>query len=84
MGHPLGWSYPAGAENDPNAPYNQEPEPDSCPVCGGAQHDENNEPLHPSDPIFCSDDCETAYRIMLENEDESRYNDEGGGSGDSL
>jgi hypothetical protein len=24
--HPFGWSYPAGAENDPNAPYNQ-PDP---------------------------------------------------------
>lgn len=28
---PFGWSYPAGAENDPNAPYNQGP--DKCPVC---------------------------------------------------
>lgn len=28
----FGWSYPAGAENDPNAPYNQEDSP--CEVCG--------------------------------------------------
>jgi len=28
----FGWSYPAGAANDPNAPYNQEPDPcnDAC------------------------------------------------------
>jgi hypothetical protein len=25
---PFGWSYPAGAENDPNAPYNQVEEPE--------------------------------------------------------
>lgn len=32
----FGWSYPAGAENDPNAPYNQEdlPETIDCPNCG--------------------------------------------------
>ena len=28
----FGWSYPAGAENDPNAPWNQ-PDP-QCEVCG--------------------------------------------------
>lgn len=28
----FGWSYPAGAENDPNAPYNQQEGP--CGVCG--------------------------------------------------
>ena len=25
----FGWSYPAGAANDPNAPYNQDPDPDN-------------------------------------------------------
>ncbi len=25
MSNPLGWHYPAGAEHDPNAPYNQKP-----------------------------------------------------------
>ena len=29
--NPFGWNYPAGAENDPNAPWNQRPE--MCPVC---------------------------------------------------
>ena len=28
----FGWSYPPGAENDPNAPYNQTDAP--CEVCG--------------------------------------------------
>lgn len=28
----FGWNYPAGAENDPNAPWNQ-PDP-RCEVCG--------------------------------------------------
>lgn len=26
MNDPLGWAYPAGAENDPNAPWNQKDE----------------------------------------------------------
>lgn len=30
---PMGWHYPAGAANDPNAPYNQE-DADECEVCG--------------------------------------------------
>jgi hypothetical protein len=29
--HPFGWSYPPGAENDPNAPWNQVD--DYCEVC---------------------------------------------------
>ena len=28
----FGWSYPPGAANDPNAPYNQDDPP--CAVCG--------------------------------------------------
>src|SRR5215467_14169339 len=34
---PFGWSYPPGADLDPNAPYNQEDPP--CDVC--AQHVDN-------------------------------------------
>lgn len=30
--HLFGWSYPPGAENDPNAPWNQQEGP--CAVCG--------------------------------------------------
>lgn len=29
--HPFGWDYPAGAENDPNAPWNQTE--DHYPTC---------------------------------------------------
>jgi len=37
---PFGWDYPAGAENDPNAPYNQRDVPIhshdfGCPECEG-------------------------------------------------
>lgn len=31
MSNPFGWSYPPGAEHDPNAPYNQKDPP--CEVC---------------------------------------------------
>jgi hypothetical protein len=30
--NPLGHNYPAGAEHDPRAPWNQ---PDDCELCGG-------------------------------------------------
>ena len=38
----FGWSYPAGAENDPNAPYNQS-DHDPCPHCGADELDDENE-----------------------------------------
>jgi hypothetical protein len=57
----LGWSYPAGAENDPNAPYNQTEEyPESCPICSKDNADDSGDPLH-SDGIFCSRHCESIY-----------------------
>lgn len=31
----FGWDYPAGAEHDPRAPWNQR-EPEDCRECGGA------------------------------------------------
>lgn len=30
--NPFGWAYPAGAEHDPRAPWNQ---PDACEACEG-------------------------------------------------
>jgi len=30
--NPFGWSYPAGAENDPNAPWNQD-DTEYCSKC---------------------------------------------------
>ena len=60
----LGWFFPAGAANDPNAPYNQEPL-DSCPICGENNVDENGEPLF-HEPPFCSEECRTRYEIREE------------------
>ena len=37
MGRIFGWDYPAGAENDPRAPWNQ-PEP-ICDQCGCDEED---------------------------------------------
>ncbi len=54
--HPLGWSYPAGAENDPNAPWNQRELPDCCPVCGEPNTNEDGSDIH--DGIYCSAYCE--------------------------
>lgn len=33
--HLFGWDYPPGAENDPNAPWNQK-DPPECVSCGDA------------------------------------------------
>lgn len=50
----FGWSYPAGAENDPSAPWNQRDLPDvdledptvgeheECPVCEAVAYWHNN------------------------------------------
>ena len=36
---PFGWSYPAGAESDPNAPWNQDDMPtDYCEACDTNGH----------------------------------------------
>jgi len=66
--NPLGWSYPAGAENDPNAPYNQIDPPEECPVCGEPNADEDGEPVYPDDPSFCSEKCLLKYCQDLEDE----------------
>lgn len=54
--NPFGWAYPAGAEHDPNAPYNQPELPDDCPTCKKPNHDDDGEPLY--DGVFCSQECE--------------------------
>lgn len=56
---PFGWSYPAGAEHDPNAPYNQPDLPEECPTCGEPNM-EDGEPTH--DGVFCSPDCEREWQ----------------------
>lgn len=62
----FGWDLPAGAANDPNAPYNQEELPDQCPICGENNVDENGEWLFEEEPPFCSDLCRTKYEIREE------------------
>lgn len=46
MKNPFGWNYPAGAEHDPRAPWNQKAEPE-CQRCGETlRHDDDG-------PILC-------------------------------
>lgn len=66
--NPFGWSYPAGAENDPNAPYNQVDLPDTCPWCGG----DNSKPEPGADEPFCSLECQDKYEAREEDLDERR------------
>lgn len=44
MSGPLGWDYPAGAEHDPRAPWNEE-DAEPCPRCNGT----GRIPLEPPD-----------------------------------
>ena len=56
---PFGWAYPAGAEHDPAAPYNQVDPPDECPECGEPNTDDDGDQLH--DGVFCSPGCEQSW-----------------------
>jgi hypothetical protein len=49
---PFGWDYPAGAEHDPNAPYNQPDIPDECPECGEPNYDEDNHELYDGERAY--------------------------------
>ena len=42
----FGWDYPAGAENDPNAPFNQPEALEECTECGFPPDDDEQ--------IWCS------------------------------
>ena len=69
MINPLGWAYPAGAENDRHAPWNQ-PEPETCETCGeiieddgwtrscGCRFCEECERLLTDDEVDFCHDCE--------------------------
>lgn len=56
----FGWSYPPGAEHDPNAPYNQEDLPEECPVCKKPNADADGNWIHRDGP-FCSRECEEKH-----------------------
>ena len=62
----FGWGYPAGAEHDPNAPWNREDPPDECPLCGLANQDDDGKPLY--DGVFCSAKCESEWETPLPEE----------------
>jgi len=68
--NPFGWGYPAGAENDPNAPWNEPEMPEECPMCGEPNTDEDGEPLF-DDPSFCSKKC--YQRFLIEYEDDGQW-----------
>ena len=66
--HHFGWSYTAGAEHDPNAPYNQVDLPDTCPWCW----EDNSEPTDNADEPFCSLECQDKWEARQEDLDERR------------
>lgn len=70
---PFGYWYPAGAENDPNAPYNQQGGDGECAECGEKTSDEDGAPYHPSEPEFCSLRCENAWRRKNECDEDAAY-----------
>ena len=58
----FGWSYPPGAANDPNAPYNQVDLP--CAVCGDDVGDCTC-PECPKCGSFGDPDCYTKHGLVL-------------------
>jgi hypothetical protein len=58
----FGWSYPPGAENDPNAPYNQ-PDPVPCKRCKGTGKLTDPDAEDPEDREFKCDGCEGAGEV---------------------
>ncbi len=48
MSGPLGWDYPAGAENDPRAPWNQR-DAELCERCDGSGKMDDGEACHECD-----------------------------------
>lgn len=60
-------NYPAGAANDPNAPYNQRTV--TCPHCGGTGIDEDSEDMQDPEPCFtCGGDGEVSEELAKELE----------------
>lgn len=53
----FGWSYPPGAENDPNAPYNQR-EPIDCSECNGTGTKFDPDAECPEDREYRCDTCD--------------------------
>jgi hypothetical protein len=72
----MGWHYPAGAEGDPNAPYNQDDEDFTC-VCGHEMDDHDavmDDEAQPCAIAGC--DCEQYREVEPEDEEEDRWGDD--------
>ena len=54
----LGWSMPAGCGS---TPYDGGDLPETCPVCGGENWDEEREAWLWKEGPFCSEKCEEEY-----------------------
>lgn len=65
----FGWSYPAGVSGTPYDEYT----PESCPVCGVANWDEEKEEFIHSSHTFCSDSCARDYVHWVDHEDEMYF-----------
>ena len=61
----FGWSYPAGAANDPFAPYNEDYDDTICVYCGASLPDDITEfselDESAADEGFCSDEHRQAF-----------------------
>ena len=53
----FGWDYPAGCSSVPGDEFEL---PETCPMCGEQNANEEGEPVHPADPAYCSQACAVA------------------------
>ena len=58
----FGWHYPAGAEHDPRAPWNQDEDEIACWGCGKPAEDEQVGDI--------CEDCDEPFKIVEPDEDE--------------
>jgi len=59
----FGWDYPPGVSS---VPGDEDDPPESCPECGGANANEDGEPLYADDPAFCCEECAVAWGAAQE------------------
>ena len=68
----MGWHYPAGAEGDPNAPYNQE---EIGPCDCGHPYDDHEE-CGAGACLISDCDCTSFVEMEPEDEEEDRWGDD--------
>ena len=69
----FGYNYPAGAEHDPNAPWNQK-DPEECSECGGEGCEECDWEGHRNPPSREEIEIEKADLAMDRAKDEPENN----------